>query len=125
MGMFALSTTPVTVLDQLVNQCCDAFLQKVVFLRDVPVLSFVQSPRPQYLTLALAAMGSLLAGDASEVSASYWQDSVHLMTGRLEIDNREARDFNLLKAVSTSYGGACLCINADTFSGCFLRHTLL
>ncbi|KAL1906484.1 hypothetical protein Sste5344_007814 [Sporothrix stenoceras] len=97
MGMLSTSSTPDNI-DQMVSQCSTGFLQTTIFLRDAPVSLFTHSPRPQYLTLALAAIGSLLAGEPAEVSAQYWHDAVRLMTGELEIDNREARSFDLLKA---------------------------
>ncbi|CAK7204882.1 hypothetical protein SEUCBS139899_007644 [Sporothrix eucalyptigena] len=81
-----------------IDPCNTGFLQTTIFLRDAPVSLFTHSPRPQYFTLSLAAIGSLLAEEPAEVSAQHWHDAVHLMTGELEIDNREARSFNLLKA---------------------------
>ncbi|CAK7211666.1 hypothetical protein SCUCBS95973_001192 [Sporothrix curviconia] len=51
-----------------------------------------------YLTLALAAMGSLLRGDPVPASSQYWHDAIQLMAGQIEVGNREARSFNLLKA---------------------------
>ncbi|CAK7210477.1 hypothetical protein SEUCBS140593_000837 [Sporothrix eucalyptigena] len=97
MGMFSTSSTPDNI-DQRISQCNTGFLQTTIFLRDAPVSLFTHSPRPQYFTLSLAAIGSLLAEEPAEVSAQHWHDAVHLMTGELEIDNREARSFNLLKA---------------------------
>ncbi|KAH8879506.1 hypothetical protein GQ53DRAFT_834099 [Thozetella sp. PMI_491] len=96
-GLFSTSHAPGPV-EQLVNKCAEGFLARTPFLQDIPISLFVRSPRPQYLTLAMASIGSLLLKEPVDVSSSYWHDSIRLMTGKLEVDNREARSLDLIKA---------------------------
>lgn len=60
------------------------------------------SPRPLYLRLALACIGSLMAGEPEERSTTLWMHSIRRLVGQLELDNREARKMNLTRAVSLS-----------------------
>lgn len=72
----------------------------------MPASSFYQQPEPLYFTLAMACMGSMLDECPVERSSKLWWSSLRLLMGQLEVDNREARKMELIKAVrSNPYAG--------------------
>ena len=84
-----------------VKLCSDRFVSQTPFLRDIPVPQFYPPSPPYYFTLAMACMGSMLRGLPTEKSADLWRSSWSLMCRQLEVDNREARRPELIKAVRT------------------------
>ena len=86
-------------VQSLVAACANIFISKAPFLHGLPVDAFPTRPRPQYLALAMACIGSVMLGEPERVSTTLWWCSSRLLIGHLEVDNREARKIDLLKAV--------------------------
>ena len=85
---------------QLTDVCRIKFTSQALFLRDIPEDVFYQRPQSRYFSLAVACIGSLLNGDPEKQSSSLCLASLWLLLAQLEVDNREARRVELMKAVS-------------------------
>ncbi|KAJ9617549.1 hypothetical protein H2204_013680 [Knufia peltigerae] len=95
-----------TEIKEYVELCTRDFISKAPFLRDVPASLFCQLPAPLYFTLAMACIGAMLGECSIERSSKLWWSSLRLLMGQLEVDNREARKMELIKAwvLLESYG---------------------
>lgn len=88
----------------------------------VPSEVFLRERRPEYLTLAMASIGALMSGRPQSQSLEIWDTSLKQMIGRLEIDNSEARNSDVFKAVGETLNCPFqLASDAELLSGCSWR----
>ncbi|KAH0523726.1 hypothetical protein TsFJ059_008693 [Trichoderma semiorbis] len=85
-------------IDELIQQTHQNLLCTTIFLRDVPPIGFLRVPRPEYLTLALAAVGASMTPQKEEQALQLWHTSASQLLGNLEVDNGVARKTDLVKA---------------------------
>lgn len=86
-------------IDELIQETHQNLLCTTIFLRDVPLIGFLRVPRPEYLTLALAAVGASMTPQKEEQALQLWHTSASQLLGNLEVDNGVARKTDLVKAV--------------------------
>ncbi|KAL6820994.1 hypothetical protein J3E69DRAFT_368437 [Trichoderma sp. SZMC 28015] len=86
-------------IDELIQETHQNLLCTTIFLRDVPPIGFLRVPRPEYLTLALAAVGASITPQKEEQALQLWHTSASQLLGNLEVDNGVARKTDLVKAV--------------------------
>ena len=75
------------------------FLSKCPFLTDLPATSFIRGSQPEYLTLALAAVGSLVSENSEAYSLELWDVAAKRLTGTLEVLTDEVRNIDTVKTV--------------------------
>ncbi|KAL6826177.1 hypothetical protein V8C40DRAFT_265284 [Trichoderma camerunense] len=86
-------------IDELIQETHQNLLCTTIFLRDVPPIDFLRVPRPEYLTLTLAAVGASMTPQKEEQALQLWHSSASQLLGNLEVDNGVARKTDLVKAV--------------------------
>jgi hypothetical protein len=118
----SLQPTDGSNLDNLVHTCHVLYLSSSPFLKDVPPTVFLRTPRPEYLTLAMASIGSLLSEQTEEHSHQLWNSSAHQLLGILEVDNSLARKTDLVKAVREQVHLHIWSAGIDSPSGYSLKH---
>lgn len=85
----------------LIDSFEKTFLLQMTRLCGVTPEVYSAGHRPRYLMYAMSCMGSVSWPESIEDPAAIWWHSVKLLVSRLELDNREARRIELLKAVSS------------------------
>ena len=91
---------PEEVLLPLVDIFLTHVLPKMTLFRCILVKTLLRAERPQYLTFAMACIGSVSAGGPHTVTEALWWAANILIAATLEVDNRAARKVDLLNAVS-------------------------
>lgn len=71
----------------------------MALVSSIPKESFQRPAPPEYLTYAMATIGSVLSPQPSIQSDSLWSAATVLIALALEIDNRQARNWDLVNAV--------------------------
>ena len=89
-------------LQSLVDLFTTQVYPKMTFVRGIPIQNLLRDSRPPYLTFAMASIASMASGGAQSVTEAMWWAANRLITGTMEVDNREARKVDLLNAVRCS-----------------------
>jgi hypothetical protein len=104
--LMMFSRFPTVPPENILRSLVDAFATKVhpkmTLLHRIPIRSLLRDDVPQYLTFAMASLGSLVSGGLQSDTEGLWWAANILIAITLEVDNREARKMDLLNAVCIS-----------------------
>jgi hypothetical protein len=87
----------------------------MTLLRYIPIKSLLRNDVPQYLTFAMASLGSVASSGRRSDAKTLWWAANLLIAATLEVDNLEARKVDLVNAVCSS----------DLLGICTLTYNLL